>query len=148
MEFAFERMPDHQNYFAFTYGPIVLAAATGTTDMQGLFADDSRGGQIAHGCQIPLQEVPMLIGETSEMIAQLKRLPSKQLAFEFTGNIYPTQPTPLTFIPFYNLHQSRYAFYFHVVNYTELNDLLQVLQSREAAAPALPSRTIDVIHLG
>ena len=148
MELALEQIPDQQNYFAFTYGPIVLAAATGTTDMQGLFADDSRGGHIAHGCQIPLQEVPMLIGETSEMIAQLKRLPSKQLAFEFTGNIYPTQPTPLTFIPFYNLHQSRYAVYFHVVNETELKDILQDIQSREAAASALANRTIDVIHLG
>ena len=148
MELALEQIPDQQNYFAFTYGPIVLAAATDTTDMQGLFADDSRGGHIAHGCQIPLQKVPMLIGNASEVLAQLKRLPCEQLAFEFTGNIYPAQSTPLTFIPFYNLHQSRYAIYCHVVNETKFKDILQEIQSREAVASALASRTVDVIHLG
>ena len=148
MELALEQIPDQQNYFAFTYGPIVLAAATGTTDMQGLFADDSRGGHIAHGCQIPLQEVPMLIGEASEMTTQLKRLSGNKLAFEFTGDIYPKQATSLTFIPFYNLHQSRYAIYFHVVNEKEFNDILQETKVREAAAEVLANRTVDVIYLG
>ena len=32
-----------------SYGPIVLAASTGTEHLDGLYADDSRGGHIAHG---------------------------------------------------------------------------------------------------
>ena len=48
----------------FLYGPIVLAASTGTEHLDGLYADDSRGGHIAHGKQIPLQEVPMPVSYT------------------------------------------------------------------------------------
>ena len=148
MELAMEQILDQQDYYAFTYGPIVLATATGTNDLQGLFADDSRGGHIAHGCQIPLQDVPMLIGNVNDMPAQLKRLAGDQLAFEFTGNVYPQQSEPLTFIPFYNLHQSRYEVYCHVVDEAEFKGILQEVEAREAAATALANRTVDVIYPG
>ena len=62
MEVSLEQIPDKKDYYAFLYGPIVLAASTGTEHLDGIYADDSRGGHIAHGKQIPLQEVPMLIG--------------------------------------------------------------------------------------
>ena len=62
MKVTIEQIPDKKDYYAFLYGPIVLAASTGTEHLDGLYADDSRGGHIAHGKQIPLQEVPMLIG--------------------------------------------------------------------------------------
>ncbi len=62
MKVSVEQIPDKKDYYAFLYGPIVLAASTGTEHLDGLYADDSRGGHIAHGKQIPLQEVPMLIG--------------------------------------------------------------------------------------
>ncbi len=37
-----ENLPDGSNWAAFVHGPIVLAAKTSTTDLVGLFADDSR----------------------------------------------------------------------------------------------------------
>ena len=59
MKVSVEQIPDKKDYYAFLYGPIVLAASTGTEHLDGLYADDSRGGHIAHGKQIPLQEVPI-----------------------------------------------------------------------------------------
>src|SRR5690606_38096580 len=46
-----EQLPDRSNYYSILYGQLVLAAKTGTEDMDGLFADDSRMGHVAHGRQ-------------------------------------------------------------------------------------------------
>ena len=51
MKVSVEQIPDKKDYYAFLYGPIVLAASTGTEHLDGLYADDSRGGHIAHGKQ-------------------------------------------------------------------------------------------------
>ena len=58
MKVSLEQIPDKKDYYAFLYGPIVLATSTGTENLDGIYADDSRGGHIAHGRQTPLQEVP------------------------------------------------------------------------------------------
>ena len=46
MRVSMEQIPDKKDYYAFLYGPIVLAASTGTEHLDGLYADDSRGGHI------------------------------------------------------------------------------------------------------
>ena len=68
MKVSMEQIPDKKDYYAFLYGPIVLAASTGTENLDGIYADDSRGGHIAHGRQIPFQEVPMLIGNPDSTV--------------------------------------------------------------------------------
>lgn len=73
MKVNMEQIPDKKDYYAFLYGPIVLAASTGTEHLDGLYADDSRGGHIAHGKQIPLQEVPMLIGNPDSIRKSLHK---------------------------------------------------------------------------
>ena len=55
MKVSLEQIPDKKDYYAFLYGPIVLATSTGTENLDGIYADDSRGGHIAHGRQTPLQ---------------------------------------------------------------------------------------------
>lgn len=35
-----EQIPDHSQWVSFVHGPIVLAAITGTPDLNGLRADD------------------------------------------------------------------------------------------------------------
>ena len=49
MKVSLEQIPDKKDYYAFLYGPIVLATSTGTENLDGIYADDSRGGHIAHG---------------------------------------------------------------------------------------------------
>jgi len=56
MKVSLEQIPDKKDYYAFLYGPIVLATSTGTENLDGIYADDSRGGHIAHGRQTPLQD--------------------------------------------------------------------------------------------
>ena len=73
MKVTIEQIPDKKDYYAFLYGPIVLAASTGTEHLDGLYADNSRGGHIAHGKQIPLQEVPMLIGAPNSICKDLHK---------------------------------------------------------------------------
>ena len=46
MEVSLEQIPDKKDYYAFLYGPIVLAASTGTEHLDGIYADDSRGGHV------------------------------------------------------------------------------------------------------
>ena len=54
--------PDGKPQYSFLYGPIVLAAKTGTDRQDGLFADDSRGGHIANGPKVPQAQMPAIIG--------------------------------------------------------------------------------------
>ena len=49
-----EHMPNVPNYIAVMHGPILLGAKTGTEDLKGLVADDSRWGHIASGKKLPI----------------------------------------------------------------------------------------------
>lgn len=80
MKVSLEQIPDKKDYYAFLYGPIVLATSTGTENLDGIYADDSRGGHIAHGRQTPLQEIPMLIGNPDSIRHSLHKLSGSKLA--------------------------------------------------------------------
>ena len=112
MKVSVEQIPDKKDYYAFLYGPIVLAASTGTEHLDGLYADDSRGGHIAHGKQIPLQEVPMLIGNPDSICKSLQKEQNSRITFSYNGEVYPAQDKALELVPFFRLHNSRYAVYF------------------------------------
>lgn len=107
MQVALEQIPDRENFYAFMYGPIVLASPTGTENMDGLYADDSRGGHIAHGKQISMQEIPMLIGSAASLPQSLRKINDDLVAFTYTGSVYPAQKEALKLIPFFRLHDSR-----------------------------------------
>lgn len=71
MRITVEQLPDKSNYYSIFYGPVTLAAKTGTEDMTGLFADDSRGGHIAHGRQIPMKDMPIIVSDRSTKISRV-----------------------------------------------------------------------------
>ncbi|MFA7140553.1 MAG: beta-L-arabinofuranosidase domain-containing protein, partial [Proteiniphilum sp.] len=111
MQVNLVQLPDKSPYYAFQYGPIVLAAPMGTEDLKGLYADDSRGGHIAHGKLIPLNEIPAFIGTSAEIESSLSRLDDEGLRFVYTGETFPARKD-MEFIPFYALHNQRYLIYF------------------------------------
>ncbi len=148
MQVTLEQIPDQAHYYAFMYGPIVLASPTGTENMDGLYADDSRGGHIAHGKQVSLEEMPMLIGTAASLPQALRKTDDKQLSFSYTGNIYPARKAALKLIPFFRLHDSRYAIYFHQVTATEAESIRKETELKERKAMELANRTIDVIFPG
>ena len=123
MQVALEQIPDRENFYAFMYGPIVLASPTGTENMDGLYADDSRGGHIAHGKQISMQEIPMLVGSAASLPQSLRKIKDDLVAFTYTGSVYPAQKEALKLIPFFRLHDSRYAIYFHQVTEAEVESI-------------------------
>ena len=149
MEVSLEQIPDKKDYYAFLYGPIVLAASTGTEHLDGIYADDSRGGHIAHGKQIPLQEVPMLIGNPVSIRTSLHKLNGNKLAFSYDGNIYPAQMgKPLELVPFFRLHNSRYAFYFRQTSEEQFKAIQEEMATAERKATELANQTVDLIFPG
>lgn len=147
MKLRMEQLPDRSNFYSFAYGPVVLAAKTGTEDLIGLYADDSRGGHIAHGHQIPLQETPVLVGEAGQIRSSFKKV-ENELRFSYTGEIYPTLFRSLEFIPFFRLHNSRYAVYVRQVTPDGLQQLEDEIAQKEIIKAGLAQNTLDLIYPG
>ncbi|NDV66198.1 glycoside hydrolase family 127 protein [Bacteroides sp. 224] len=145
MSLTMEQLPDQSNFYSFKYGPIVLAAKMGTEDLKGLYADDSRGGHIAHGKQIPLQNVPLLVGEADQLLSFFRKQEDK-LAFTYTGTTFPEKT--IEFIPFFRLHNARYAVYFRQVTGADLQTIKEEITKREEVAARLAARTVDLIYPG
>lgn len=148
MKISLEQIPDKKDYYAFLYGPVVLAATTGTEYLDGLYADDSRGGHIAHGKQVPLQEVPMLIGNTDSIRCSLHKKSGNQLAFSYNGNVYPAQNKTLELIPFFRLHNSRYAVYFRQTSEAQFKAIQKEMAIAEQKTTELANQTADLIFPG
>ena len=61
-------MPNVPEYIAFMHGPILLGAKTGTEDLKGLVADDSRWGQMPAGQKLPVDKAPIIIEDDRSKI--------------------------------------------------------------------------------
>lgn len=148
MTIVAEQLPDKSNYYSFRYGPIVLAAKTGQEDMTGLFADDSRGGHIAHGTLLPLSEMPLLVSDKEDIISKIKPVPDKPLTFMLSSLYSPKYPSELEFIPFFRLHESRYIIYLPQTTPEGLASLQEQIKREEQERIKLDSKTIDKVACG
>lgn len=149
MHLSSERLPDGSDYKALKYGPIVLAAKTGEDNLEGLFADASRGGHIAAGEIIPLTEMPYFLSDRTENIEDLvKKIPGKKLAFSASEVLYPTQFEDLEFIPFYKLHESRYVIYLPLETTEGIQKIRKELEQKEREEKILAAMTIDRVAPG
>ena len=81
MHLMAETTPDGKPQYSFLYGPVVLAAKTGTDRQEGMYADDSRGGHIANGPQIPTYQMPAVIGDKNSVLSHLKPVEGKPMTF-------------------------------------------------------------------
>ena len=78
-------LPDGSANYSILYGPIVLAARLGKQNQDGMFADDSRGGHIAAGPRLPLQTMPVIVGDKNNLLSHLKKVEGKPLTFTLSG---------------------------------------------------------------
>ncbi|MEF9477880.1 hypothetical protein OWR28_09375 [Chryseobacterium sp. 1B4] len=149
MHLSAEQLPDHSNYYAFKYGPVVLAATYGTENQQGLLADDSRGGHIAHGPQIPLNEIPVILGNPSEVVNHVTPLNNKPLNFAVKG-LYPAEKfgKGLSLVPFYSIQAERYILYWPQADKSGIENILKQRAKEEAEIRKLDMITADKIQLG
>jgi len=116
MHVSVEQLPDHSNYYSFVYGPIVLAAKNGTEDLKGILADDSRGGHIASGLQIPLNEVPVIVANTKELDRLPELISPRELRFRL-HQVYSHEKIQNEELePFYKIHDARYTIYWPQAN--------------------------------
>lgn len=146
MQLAAEQLPDGSANYSFSYGPIVLAAALSEEGQTGLFADESRGGHIAQGRRLPLDEMPCLVGTPETLLAQIKK-GSEPLRFTLHG-LYPAHFEGLELVPFHRLYATRYALYFPLRTQEELAAFQSELAIREAEREALDRATTDRVVCG
>ncbi len=147
MSISVEALPDKSSSYSILYGPIVLAAKIGTENMKGLFADDSRGGHIASGPQIPLSKMPVIVGTPDEIISHIKRIEGKSLAFTLNG-LYPLKYNNMKLVPFFRLQECRYMVYWSLLSPEELTKQEKLLAEREHKQMLLDSITIDRVICG
>ena len=147
MHLAAETTPDKKAQYSFLYGPLVLAAKTGTDRQDGMYADDSRGGHIANGPKIPLTQMPAIIGSPDEVLSHLQPVEGKPLAFQLKGLTIPTFEN-MTLVPFYQLYECRYQIYFPLYTKAEWAVRQEQMAADEQARMALEAQTVDKVYCG
>lgn len=149
MHLTAEQLPDQSDYYAFKYGPVVLAAPYGKENQQGLLADDSRGGHIAHGPQIPLNEIPVIEGNASEVLNHVQPVNGKNLSFSING-LYPSEKfgKGLQLVPFYTIQEERYILYWPQADRDKIQAVQKQRAKEEAETRKLDLITADKIQLG
>lgn len=141
------QLPDKSPYYSFMYGPVVLAADLGKERLDGQFADDSRGGHVASGPQLPLQNMPVVVGEEKDFLANLKRVSPDKLEFRLSG-VYPSRYDGMILKPFYKTHECRYMIYWELVSGDELKHRQAELAKQEAERVRLENITADMVACG
>ena len=139
--------PDGKPQYSFLYGPIVLAAKTGTDRQDGMYADDSRGGHIAAGPQIPLSQMPAIVGDSATLLSHLQAVEGRPMTFRLIGLTLP-QYEGMLLEPFYGLYECRYQIYFPLYTAAQWQTRKEQLAREEQAQQALESRTTDKVFCG
>lgn len=147
MHMQTEFLPDSSGWVSFVRGPIVLAAATDTTGLQGLFADGSRMGHVAGGALRSLDDAPMVVADRDKIAGSFA---ARKAPFTFTAPalFYQSQYKNLVLQPFYTIHNSRYVIYFPYTKPENLDSVRAVMQAKEKAKLALDAITADIINCG
>ncbi len=148
VEVNVEQLPDHSPYYAFRYGPVVLAAKTDTSRMLGLLADDSRGGHIAKGDQVSMTEIPHLVSQASTLEEHVEMVSPRDLRFQLNSLQVKNQPTQMELIPFYQLHDSRYIIYWPKVESSSELEQKLVKYERDDYQRRINALTVDHIQCG
>ena len=163
MHNSLKYLPNVPQYVALMHGPILLGMKTGTEDLAGLIADDSRFGQYAGGKKLPINEAPILINDHVEEIAnQLKPIEGKPLHFVLetkAENISQlssqrhtlperTFNSQLELQPFFEIHDSRYMIYWLALSEENYKGYLDNLAKQEQERQALEASTIDKVQPG
>lgn len=144
-----ETLPDRSPFVSFRYGPVVLAAKTGTQDLKGLFAGEGRGDHIAPGPMLPMSDAPTLIdGGTRRLADAVRRVASDELMFEIDGAVQPASFADLKLVPFSSVHESRYVIYWPVASAAKYAAQREEVEAAERAKLAFEAATFDRVIAG
>jgi DUF1680 family protein len=143
MHNTIEQLINVPNYVAFMHGPILLGTKTGTEDLTGLIADDSRWGHIASGPLFPIDKAPIIVEDDCSQIAG-KLIPVENKPLTFTApELTIANSENIEWEPFYKIHDARYMMYWMVLTNAQYQALLDSLANIEGK-----DRTIDSVATG
>ncbi len=148
MHNSIEYMPNVPNYIAIMHGPILLGAKTGTEDLKGLVADDSRWGHIPGGERLPVDKAPIFIADNLSDIGS-KLIPVKNKPLFFTApDLKMVNAAEVEFEPFYQIYDSRYMIYWMALSNSQYESYLDSLAVLEKERLDLQKRTVDFVAPG
>jgi len=148
MHNTIEHLPNVPVYIAIMHGPILLAAKTGTEDLKGLIADDSRWAHIASGKRLPVDKAPILIEDNiSNITNKLEPVKGKPMTFTVSG-LKIVNPVNVVFEPFYKIHDARYMMYWMALTNSQYHSYIDSIAVLEKEKLALQKRTIDFVAPG
>jgi len=149
MHNTIEYLPNVSTYIAIMHGPILLAAKSGTEDLKGLIADDSRWGHIASGKKLPLDKAPIIIEDNiSKLTAELVPVKNEPLHFIVPSVKMVNPINNVVLQPFYQLHDARYMMYWMTLTNTQYHSYRDSIAAEEKVRLALQNRTIDFVAPG
>jgi uncharacterized protein len=148
MQHRMEQLPNVPDYYAFMYGPILLAANAGTENLTGLVADDSRWGHIAHGERLPVDEAPVIIADDiSEITENIKPVQDNPFTFNLSG-LKMINAEEIMLETFFQIHDARYSVYWMVLSRSGYRAHLDSIARIEKEMLDLQKRTIDYVATG
>jgi DUF1680 family protein len=149
MRTTVERLPDGSDWVALLRGPIVLAAPSGTNDLVGLRADDTRMGHVAHGPTVSLDQVPVLLASADELPQHIKPdAAAGPLRFRLVDVVAPESPQGVALMPFFRLHDARYQMYWPLTTKEELAARHKRVAAAEREKVAREAATLDWVAIG
>lgn len=147
MQNKLEYLPDHSEWVSVVHGPIVLAAATDTTQLVGLMADGSRFGHVATGPLEPIDKAPLLVDNGKGITEELKPSEGKPLTFTFADMVYQPKFKQLKLVPFFAVHDTRYMLYWPIAKADSIEQRVQQLANDDIII-ALAKKTVDQVSPG
>ncbi|WP_051464534.1 glycoside hydrolase family 127 protein [Pseudoxanthomonas suwonensis] len=148
MQTRIENLPDGSDWVAVMHGPLMLAARTGTEDLEGLVADDGRGSHIAPGPYLPLDGAPMLVGERERLASAIVPVPGEPLLFNADALVQPASFRGLRLEPLHRIHDARYMAYWRTATPAAYPAVLAAARQVERECEALEARTLDQVQPG
>ncbi len=149
MRTTVERLPDGSDWIAILRGPIVLAAPSGTNNLTGLYANDSRMGHVAAGPLMPLDRVPVLLADVGDVPLRVKPdTAAGPMHFRLTDVVEPAAPGGLPLVPFFRLHNARYQMYWQLTTKEQAEARRASLAAVERAKAERERHTLDSVAIG
>jgi DUF1680 family protein len=148
MRTTVERLPDGSDYVAILHGPVVLAAKTGTEQLDGVVAGDGRMAHVSPGPYLPLDSAPMLVGDMATLADHIRPVKGTPMTFTASDVIRPAQAQTLELVPFFRVHDSRYMIYWRAVAASDYAKVVAQLEAEERQRLALEARTLDRVTPG
>jgi DUF1680 family protein len=148
MKDELQRLPDQSNWVSIVHGPVVLAAATDTTNLSGLEANGSRFGHVASGPLYDLTKAPLLVDNGENITQELTPVKGQPLGYHISNMIHQPEYKNIKLVPFFEVHDTRYMLYWPIAKAADIQKREQELADEDQGVVALARRTVDQVSPG